>query len=144
MTYITIDDYKNRITTDLLSLATEEDPEILTFCDKISVDTITGYIGHIYDLSGEFGKVGTARNFQLVGWALGIAIYNIFLRLPDQDMPEKIKTEYDQLITDLQDIGKGKFNINLPPLPEVIPSDPQQPTSGLRRMGSDKKRSHRI
>ncbi|MDY0102816.1 MAG: DUF1320 family protein [Lentimicrobium sp.] len=144
MPYITENDYKGRITADLLSLATEDDPDVLIFCDKIAVDSISGYIGHIYDVGGEFAKTATDRNFQLLGWALGIAIYNIFLRLPDVDMPEKIKTEYDQLITDLQDIGRGKFNVNLPPVSGTDPETPDETGSGLRRMGSDKKRSHKI
>lgn len=144
MQYIQAQDYQSRIDPELLLLATDHDPNMLIFCDKIATDSITGYIGHVYDVQSEFDKTGTNRNFQLLGWALGIAVYNIFLRLPDVDIPDKIKTEYDQLITDLQDIGRGKFNVNLPP---IAPDDPQNINdtgNGLRRMGSDSKRSHKI
>lgn len=143
MQYIQGSDYLSRIDPELLLLATDHDPNMLIFCDKIATDSITGYIGHVYDVQSEFTKTGTNRNFQLLGWALGIAVYNIYLRLPDVDMPDKIITEYDQLITDLQDIGRGKFNINLPPV-SAEPTDPNATGNGLRRMGSENKRTHKI
>jgi len=139
--YIQPNDYKGRISADLLDMATEEDESILEYCGKTAQDSIKGYIGHMYDIDTELAKTDLNRNYQLLSWALSIAVYHIFLRLPDVDMPEKVKTDYDECLGDLESISKGKFTINLPALAD---EEPEGEGEGLRRMGSVAPRSHRI
>lgn len=150
MSYIQTKDYKGRITNDLLQLATEEDPDILEYCDKTATDIITGYVGQQYDVAPEFNNYGLQRNYQILAWALSIAIYHIFLRLPDIDIPEKIKADYDECMSDLENISKGKVPVNLPPVSDTTGSgsgsegDVTIQGEGLRRLGSDTPRTHRI
>lgn len=147
MSYIQTTDYKGRITNDLLQLATEEDPEILAYCDKIATDIISGYVGSLFDIAPEFAKIGLLRNYQVLSWALSIALYHLFLRLPDMDIPEKVKTDYDECMADLEKISQGKLTVNLPPITSTV--DPGTGTvalqgEGLRRIGTITPRTHRI
>lgn len=139
--YIQQTDYKGRISYDLLQMAIEEDDEVLTYCSKIAEDSLKGYLGQLYDIDPELEKTALNRNYQLLSWALSIAVYHIFLRLPDVDIPEKVKKDYDECITDLADISKGKFTINLPARQD---EEPQGEGEGLRRMNTVAPRTHRI
>ncbi len=139
--YIQETDYKGRISNDLLQIAIEEDQEILTYCSKVAEDSLKGYLGHLYDISTELAKTDLNRNFQLLSWALSIAVYHIFLRLPDVDIPEKVKKDYDECLGDLENISKGKFTINLP---GIVDEEPQGQGDGLRRMNTVPPRTHRI
>jgi len=141
--YIQPEDFKGRISSDLLDMATEEDEDILAYCSKIAEDSIKGYIGHMYDITAELAKTALDRNFQLLSWALSIAVYHIFLRLPDVDIPEKVSKDYEGCLGDLENISKGKFTINLASLPESEPEGEGQ-GNGLRRMNSVTPRTHRI
>lgn len=139
--YIKDTDYKGRISQDLLNMAIEEDNDILIYVSKVAQDSLKGYLGHLYDIDPELIKTGLDRNFQLLSWALSIAVYHIFLRLPDVDMPEKVKTDYDECLGDLENISKGRFTINLSPVQDT---EPEGQGDGLRRMGSTPPRTHRI
>lgn len=139
--YLTQEDYKSRISVELLDIAIEDDTGILDYCSKIAEDSLSGYMGHLYDIAGELEKQGLSRNYRLLSWALSIAVYHVFLRLPDVDLPEKVKQDYDGCLNDLENIAKGKFTVNLPPRPDA---DPQGMGDGLRRIGSEPPRSHRI
>lgn len=139
--YIQQEDFKGRISNELLEMSIEEDGDILQYVSKAAQDSLKGYLGHLYDISAELELTGLDRNFQLLSWALSIAVYHIFLRLADVDIPEKVKKDYDECLGDLENISKGKFTLNLPALPD---QDPQGQGEGLRRMGSVAPRSHRI
>lgn len=139
--YIQPNDFKGRISDDLLDMAVENDESILEYCSKAAEDSLRGYLGHLYDVAGELDKTGLDRNYQLLSWALSIAAYHVFLRLPDVDIPEKVKNDYDECLGDLENISKGKFTINLAPL---TGDDPQGDGVGLRRMGSRTPRTHEI
>ncbi len=140
--YIEKEDYKGRINAELLDLATDEDPDILAYCNHLAQDTILGYTGHIYDMATELTKSGLQRNFQVLAWALSIAVYHIYLRLPDIEIPDKISKDHDKVITDLESISKGKHTINMPSAPE--PDESNDSSNKLRRIGSVKPRTHRI
>ena len=139
--YILQTDYKGRISNDLLQMAIEEDDDVLNYCSKIAEDSLKGYLGHMYDIVPELEKTGLNRNYQLLSWALSIAVYHVFLRLPDVDIPEKVKTDYEECLTDMENISKGKFIINLPNRQD---EEPQGEGDGLRRMGTVPPRTHRI
>lgn len=152
--YVIKSDYKNRISTDLLDKIIQEGAEngddILAHASKTAEDTISSRAGVLYDINPEFAKTTTDRNFLVLMWALNIAIYIIYQRIDDEEVPEKVVKNYDDTMDELADISKGKSSINLPPKPAdedegTGAGDEQASTSGtgLRRFGSAAKRSHR-
>lgn len=156
--YIIKTDYKTRISTDLLDRVIAEGAsngdDILAAVSKIAEDTIGTLAGVIYDIAPEFAKAGVLRNHLIMVWALNIATYNIYQRIDDEEVPEKVIKNYDDTMEDLIKVSQGKFPLNLPAKPEP-PADPgaggggggedvATDGNGLRRIGSAEKRSHRI
>ena len=118
---------------------------ILADTSKTAVDIITGYAYTIYDITPEFSKIGIARNYQILNWAINIALYLIYQRIEDYDVPAKVIKNWDDTTEDLQKLSVGKFQINLPPAPPPTSSDTGNGTgTGLRRIGSSAPRTHRM
>ncbi len=125
---------------------------------KISADrmTISGkhlrcVAGVLYNVSGEWEKTDADRNGYILALALSIALYEIYQRADDDDIPEKVIKNYNDAMDALHAVASGKEPLNLPPRVDdnnAGPGDGDEDviTSGvgLRRLGSAKKRSHRI
>ncbi|MDI3319138.1 phage protein Gp36 family protein [Pinibacter soli] len=162
--YIQKKDYRIRISLALFDLllqnATQNDQteeDVLTEASKIAEDTIASFLGNLYDIVPEFSKAGTQRNFYILSLAISIALYNIYQNADDNDIPEKVIKNYDDAMEELLNLSKGKTNLDLPAKstgstddngnngssngangPEIAVQD----GSGLRRFGSNPKRSH--
>lgn len=149
--YVTKADYKGRISTVLLDMLIAEDATgIIANASRSAEDTINSLAGRLYDIPGEFAKLGTARNHFVLNMGLSIALYTIYQISDDEEVPEKVIKNYDDTINDLTKISTGKMTLNLPPAVVDDESDPgdgeTSSTTGLgsRRLGSAPKRSHRI
>lgn len=150
--YIVKNDYKSRILTELLnSILTRivddtpgaDEIVILGDVSKTAEDIIAGYSAKLYDIVPEFQKSGTDRNYQVLNWAVNIALYLLYQRIEDYDVPQKVIKNYDDTIDTLERLSTGKFDINLPPAAAAESGSPEGGV-GLRRFGSAPPRSHRI
>ncbi|MBA4196572.1 MAG: hypothetical protein C0459_03360 [Chitinophaga sp.] len=157
--YVQKNDYKIRINISLLNMLLQNAAvdgvtvnDVLAEASKIAEDAIASSAGVLYDIRPEFQKQGADRNYYILSLAISIALYNIYQNADDNDIPEKVIKNHDDAMNDLQAISKGKSTIDLPPRPndpEQQP-DPNAPASetttiqgkGLRRFGSNPKRSH--
>lgn len=149
--YVNKPDYKGRITVDLLNLLLAEDEaNILSDASKTAEDTIASQVNTIYSVNAELAKVGAARNFFILNMAVSIALYYIYQRADDNDVPEKVIKNYDDTMDALAAISKGKQTLDLPPKESdsngETGGNPDEPVDlsgkGLRRWGSNRKRSH--
>lgn len=149
--YVQKTDYKGRIAVELLNLLIAEDENgILTEASKIGEDTIASQVNVLYDVTGEFLKTGADRNYYILTMAINIALYNIYQRAEDEDIPKKVIKNHDDTMADLAQITKGKNSLDLPPRANTDPAapgnDPNNPIQGigLRRWGSNPKRTHDV
>lgn len=150
--YVKKEDYKNRIAPELLEQiiidADNNGDDILATASKIAEDTIDSTAGVLYDFTEEFAKEGTDRNHLVLQWALSLAVYEIYQRIPDEEVPKKIIKNHDDTLTSLENCSKGKYPIKLPPRTEDQPEttgNAEEVTTtgiGLRRIGSQPKRTH--
>lgn len=147
--YVTKQDYRGRINSDLLDvLLAENEAGILADVSKIAEDTIKTYVGELYSIDDEFTKTSTARNYMVLSMAIAIALYNIYSRADDTQIPDKVVKDFDDTIDDLQKISNGKAKLSLPKyVPETTGTTAGDETAstdgtGLRRFGSNKKRTH--
>lgn len=149
--YVLKPDYKRRIDADLLNQIIAEGnnngDDLLATVSKAAEDTISTLAGVLYDIAPEFEKAGIDRNGLLLTWAVNIATYEMYQRIDDAQVPEKVIKNYDDTMEDLVKVSKGQYPLNLPPKP----ANPVQGAgtesvdtegAGLRRMGSQKKRTH--
>jgi phage gp36-like protein len=137
--YVEKTDYRTRITMNRLDLLTEKDPAILEDANKFAIDIISGHLGKIYDLEGEFTKTLGARNGMVLIWAINIATYLIYQRAADNDVPEKVIKNYDDTLKILGEVSNGKRPVNLVRLSESS----GEPVT-MRRIGSLAPRSHSL
>lgn len=149
--YVTKADYKGKISVDLLNLLLAEDEStILAMSSNIAEDTISSTAGVLYDTATELAKTSTARNYYLLNLAIDIALYIIYQRSDDEQIPEKVVKNHDDAINDLQKISVGKISIALPPKAAEDDSTGEGEEgvktggTGLRRIGSQPKRTHQI
>lgn len=112
--FVNKSDYKGSISTDLLNiLLAEDEAVILASSSKTAEDTIKTYAGALYDIDAELAKVGNARNHYLLSLAISIALYNIYQRADDEEVPAKVIKNYEDAIDDLQNISRAKMSLNL-------------------------------
>ena len=149
--YVQKSDYKGRIAVELLNLLIAEDENgILSEASKIAEDTIASQVNVLYDVTGEFSKTSTDRNYYILTMAINIALYNIYQRAEDEDIPKKVIKNHDDTMADLAQITKGKNSLDLPPRVNTDPpppgNDPDNPIvgKGLRRWGSQAKKTHTV
>ena len=146
--YILKADYLSRVQTDVFNMVLESaqgnETQILTDASKTAEDIIRTHTGHLYDIDVELAKAGTTRNYQVLSWAISIALYMIYQRIDDVDVPEKVIKNYDDTIEELKDVSKARVPLNLPAIQagEDVPENTQG--VGIIRMGSAKPRTHRI
>ena len=149
--YVTKADYKGKIAVGLLNmLLAEDESNILAMSSKVAEDTLKTTAGVLYDVAGEIAKTGLDRNYYLLNIAIDIALYNIYQRSDDEQIPEKIIKNHDDALDDLQKISIGKQALDL--LPKVNVNDGTAGGgetvgtggTGLRRIGSQEKRTHNI
>jgi hypothetical protein len=153
-------DYQIRIRIDMLDILIENiatnsegnlaPAQILAAADKIACDTIATKAGVLYNVEPEFEKTGNNRNGYLLALAISIGLYEIYQRADDYEVPEKVIKNYNDAFKSLDEISRGKEPLNLPPREQEgngnEPGEEDAGTTGigLRRIGSAKKRSHRI
>ncbi len=149
-------DYKSRISTTLLDMMLKDaladtGEDLLEAADKTATDTISNFVGVLYDLSGEFDKAGTDRNYLLLKWAKDIGTYELFQRIDDEEIPEKVLKNYNDCLDDLEKVSIGKMNLNLPAKPTDNNGDGGDggegaviDGNGLRRIGSRARRANEI
>lgn len=124
--YIQKADYKGRISLELLNLLLQEDEAfILGQASKIAEDTLLSLAGVLYDIPPELLKTGTDRNYYVLGLAISIALYEIYQRSDDEEVPEKVIKNHDDALNELAQVSKGKTVLSLPPKP-----DPANTTNG--------------
>lgn len=147
--YLLKADYKLRISIALLEMIINkiegDENEILAMASKSAEDTVMSYTGHLYNIVPEFEKTGLNRNFQILNWCLDIALYLIYQRIVDYEVPQKVIKNYDDTLEILEKVANGKLSVNLPPLP-LPDEDGNIPDtgSGLRRIGSLTPRNHKM
>ena len=148
--YIVKTDYRGRMSTELLDQIINtlggEDVQTLTDASKAAVDIITSYSSSLYTLTAEFAKTGADRNYQVLTWAINIALYLLYQKISDYDVPAKVIKNYDDTIHDLQKLSMGKIKVNLPPIvgDNTVENGADGAGIGLRRIGSTEPRSHNI
>ncbi len=112
MDFITKEDYYSRITSDILDQITNKEDTLLDNPEADAAALITDKIGFKYNVRGELGKTGAARNRSLVRWIVTISLYYLYGRIMGDDVPERIVKDYNDVIAELNKIsGTGSCEL---------------------------------
>jgi len=106
--FLATTDFNNKIDDDLRIKITEDDEDITTAAIKYADDTLKNMLGERYNMTTELAKQGDARDGTLLDYALNLAVFRIYERMPDVDVPERVVKLYDDTLEDLNQINQGK------------------------------------
>lgn len=137
-TFLSRDDYPAKIDLAILDQITGADSSILDDAEADAASCISDRIGNKYQVTAALAVTGESRNRTLVRWMLNIAVYYLYGRVPDLDIPERVVKDYDDTLADLDRIAAGKLPA---PFDRVIDSSTGSVATRLR-MGSNSPRSH--
>lgn len=141
--FIVYDDYKSFITVDRLEQLIKNDKSILTDAELYAASTIEDALFERYEIGQELAKVGANRNRTLKMWAIYLALYIIYQRLPESMIPKSVIKNHDDTIDNLEMVTAGKKSINIAvKLGPDLDGDGIPDPETVRRWGSSKKRTH--
>jgi len=105
-------DLQGKMDATILSRITNDDETIVTTANKFVEDTLKNKLGARYNMTIELGKSGDARDGTLLEYALNLAVFRIYERIQDLDVPDRIVKLYDDTLTDLDKINEGKTSLS--------------------------------
>ena len=115
----------------------DEDDTILDLVFAEAESDMINLLSDNYNTESIFSQTGSARNASVIGWGKHLALYKLYARIPDEQVPARVIKDYDNTMELLVKIAEGKFPVSLP---KRIEPDGKKKTKIL--WGSDKKRTH--
>ncbi len=113
MIFLLDTDFANKIDNAVKLQITGGDEEVMNQAEKTAMAMVSGSLAELYDLALEYAKTGTERNQVLVRWLLNIALYDLYERIPDNQLPERVVKNYDDTLKMLEKIESGKRTCTL-------------------------------
>jgi phage gp36-like protein len=135
--FISIDDYKAKITDQRLLLLIGKDTDILDDAEATAIAVITDLLSDRYDMDAVFAAEGDERSKSVVRWVSNLVMYYLHERIADKLVPKRIEDNYKETMSNLQLIAKGE-------LPAVLPrkTNDDETVKTKFRWGSNTAHSH--
>jgi len=137
MIFLTITDFLLKISDDIRNQITGSDDAVLDDAEIHAMAVIQDALYQKYDLDAEFAKTGDNRHKNLLRWMLNLALYFLYERIPDNQVPERVVKNYDDTVIEIKNIEIGKRNTSLAKLTR---EDNGRKETNVR-WGSNKKRT---
>jgi len=93
-----------------------------------------------YDIDAELAKSGSGRNAMLVRMLVHITVYYLYNTVEDVDIPERVDTNYNNQLKDIEKMAAGKKACTLDALLSDVDSKPKS----NYRFGGDTPRDYNI
>lgn len=139
--FLTEDDYRVVTCPADLAIICQSSDEIRQMAERTAMEEVAGYVRTRYDIDTAYSKTDIQRNPLLVQLTVSIALWWLGQWLPGMMGGEMRQTLYDNAISRLKDIQKGKFTPDLPEYPDG--GDPDSGWGGNpMRYGSMKKNGY--
>ncbi len=135
--FLTISDFQTRLSDRVIDLLSGGLDLTINTASTEASGVLHDRLFDKYKIDAELAKTGTSRNAMLVRYALSIAVYTLYSKAPDEEIPERVVKDYDDAMEDLRLISQGKLSSTLP-----LNTDSDGNTTVKIRMGSNEPRSH--
>jgi len=130
-------DFKGFLSTRILTkLNNEYDSELIN-AEKLAIGMVRDACADKYNMDAELARTGTERNATLIRWLAILATYFMYNDVADDDIPERVIKNYDDVVSQLSRINSGKESVQFTRLTD---SDGETTTKFM--YGSDTRRSH--
>ena len=137
--YLEACDFHLFITDTALRKLTGSNPCKMQDCQNIAAGFILEKLSKRYKIEEELAKSGMDRNQGMVRWMAILSIYYLYQSVPDDDIPERVRINYEDVIAELQRVSAGKDGTTLE---EQTDPDGQPVPGGMFRFTSNPRRSH--
>lgn len=69
-----------------------------------------------YHIDTELSERGDYRNPSLVRWMTILSVYYLYQSVPDDEIPERVRMNYEDVIREIDRVASGKDNCSLSPV----------------------------
>jgi len=107
MIFLTDTDFKGGIANAVLAKLRGVDDENLNESEQLAISELASLRGR-FDIDGELKKVGTQRSTEMVRMMVSITIYYLYNTVIDDEIPERVDSNYKKEIKDIRSIAAGK------------------------------------
>ena len=114
--FLTTSDYLVFITQGALQKILRDNESKLTDAERMAYGYIYEKLSASFNLDVEIQKRDGNRNPALVRWMTVLAIYYIYQSVPDEEIPERVRQNYEDAIAEIQRVASGKDNSTLSPI----------------------------
>ena len=138
MVFLTQDDFKLKLSTDILNQIIQLNNSILDDGELQAIAMVEDDLSPNFDTEIELAKTGDDRHKNLIRWILNLTLYFVYERIPDDQVPERVVKNYDDTVKELEMIARGKKNTTL----ERVTDSETNETHTTFRAGSNPMRGH--
>lgn len=90
-------------------------------CKVINAQTMAyGYISEKlsgrYQIAKELSKEGENRNAAMVRWMTVLTLYFLYQSIPNDEIPERVRLNYEDVLKEIDRVAAGKDNSTLLPV----------------------------
>lgn len=114
--FLIMADYLVYITEGALQKIIRDNDTKLTDCERMAYGYVYEKLSNRFNLDKEIQKKGDDRNPALVRWMSVLAIYYVYQSIPDGEIPERVRQNYEDVIAEIQRVASGKDNSTLEPV----------------------------
>lgn len=140
MVFLTTDDFKLKLSVDILNQILQLDNSILDDAEQQAIAIIEDNLSPNFDIETELAKTATDRHKNLIRWMLNLTLYFVYERVPDDQVPERVVKNYDDTIAEIELIARGKKNTTL----ERVVDEETDEIHTTFRYGSNPPRGHNL
>ncbi|MBS4057766.1 MAG: DUF1320 family protein [Bacteroidales bacterium] len=106
-------DFKGFISDRVLAQLNNQYNSELVNAENMAIGMVRDACGSRYDITGELGKTGPARNATLIRWMATLTAYLLYGSIADNDIPERVVKNYDDVMGELRQVNAGKVRVQL-------------------------------
>lgn len=92
---------------------------------RLSDSELTAF-GHVYDqlsaryrIDLEIQKQGESRHLSLVRWMTILAVYYLYQTVPDDEIPKRVRQNFEDVIAEIGRVVSGADNTTLTPVADA-------------------------
>lgn len=130
-------DYLTFVSEEALRKLLHNNESKLTASESNAYGYIYEKLSARYRIDQEIGHEGESRNLGLVRWMVILAVYYLYQSVPDGDMPERVRLNYEDVLKELDRVASGRDNCTLAPVTDST----GKPRTSFRWSGQPR-RSH--
>ena len=112
-TFIQRNDYLATKRDHTLDQLIDANDSLLDQAELTAISEVKMYLFTHYNIEDAFAKTGANRNPLLVKWCINVSLYELYKRIPDEAVPDRIIKDYDDTIKTLTKVAAGDIGLEL-------------------------------